>query len=47
MNTKALFDWNQYFEGLVQAFLGMPSNYAENAIHILLSWQKPDGFIPR
>ncbi len=42
-----LYDWDQYFETLVQLHLGWPPELALNGVRIFLSRQRPDGFIAR
>jgi putative isomerase len=42
-----LYDWDQYFEGVVQLYAGFPCTYIENGVRIILSIQEEDGFISR
>lgn len=42
-----LFDWDQYFEGLIQLYLDWPTVYATNAIRIFLDRQDAAGYIGR
>lgn len=42
-----LYDWDQYFEGLVQLGLGWPTLYITNAILMFLKRQDADGHIGR
>lgn len=42
-----LYDWDQYFEGIVQLYAGWPCDYLKNGIKIFLSRQEADGFIGR
>lgn len=42
-----LYDWDQYFEGIIQLYLGWGTEYLRNAVTIFLDHQKPDGFIER
>lgn len=42
-----LYDWDQYFEALVQLYAGWSCDYIRNGIHIFLSRQQADGLIPR
>ncbi len=42
-----LYDWDQYFEGLIQLYIGWSSIYVVNAIRLFLARQDPDGHIGR
>lgn len=42
-----LYDWDQYFETIVQLYLGWETNYARNGIEIFLDIQREDGHIQR
>ena len=42
-----LYDWDQYFETLVQLYLGWGPEPALNGVRIFLSRQRGDGFIAR
>ncbi len=44
---ETLYDWDQYFEGIVQMYLGWDTRYLINGVEIFLGLQKPDGFIRR
>jgi hypothetical protein len=44
---KTLYDWDQYFESIVQIYMGWPSEYIKNGVIIFLKNQKDDGFIAR
>ena len=44
---RVLYDWDQYFEAIVQLYLGWDKQYIVNGILIFLDMQQPDGFIPR
>lgn len=44
---KTLYDWDQYFEAIVQIFLGWDTKYIKNGVTIFLDNQMPDGFIWR
>ena len=44
---KQLYDWDQYFETMVQLYLGWDTGYAKNGIEIFLDYQDDDGFSPR
>jgi Neutral trehalase len=44
---RVLFDWDQYFEAIVQTYMGWPSTYMKNAVLIFLEHQREDGFIAR
>lgn len=42
-----LYDWDQYFEGIVQLYLGWDTTYLKNGVEIFLDYQTPDGHIRR
>lgn len=44
---KTLYDWDQYFEGIVQLHMGWGTRYICNAVRIFLAYQEEDGFIRR
>jgi len=44
---KTLYDWDQYFESIIQIYMGWPSDYIKNGVIIFLQNQKKNGFIPR
>lgn len=44
---KTLYDWDQYFESIVQIYMGRPSTHIINGVTIFLDHQKPDGMIVR
>lgn len=44
---KTLYDWDQYFEAIVQVYMGWPSDYIKNAVTIFLDHQQPSGLISR
>jgi putative isomerase len=44
---KTLYDWDQYFESIVQIYMGWPSDYIKNGVIIFLKNQKDNGFIAR
>ena len=44
---KTLYDWDQYFEAVVQLYLGWAPTYITNGIEIFLDHQREDGFIAR
>lgn len=44
---ESLYDWDQYFEGLVQLYMGWGTKYLLSAVDIFLDHQNADGFIPR
>lgn len=45
--NTTLYDWDQYFEGIVQFYAGWETRYMQNAIKIYLFYQKEDGFSQR
>lgn len=42
-----LYDWDQYFETIVQLYLGWKTTYGRNGIEIFLDLQKDNGHIQR
>jgi hypothetical protein len=44
---KTLYDWDQYFEAIVQIYMGWPSDYIKNGVVIFLQNQQENGFIAR
>lgn len=44
---RTLYDWDQYFESIVQIYMGWPSTYMKNGVTIFLDNEKPNGFIVR
>ena len=42
-----LYDWDQYFETIVQLYLGWETTYARNGVEIFLDLQKENGHIQR
>ena len=42
-----LYDWDQYFETIVQLYLGWDTTYARNGVEIFLDIQKENGHIQR
>ncbi len=44
---RTLYDWDQYFESLVQIYMGWPSEYIKNGVLIFLDHQRPSGLISR
>ncbi len=44
---RTLYDWDQYFEAIVQIYMGWPSGYIKNGVLLFLQNQKDDGFIAR
>ena len=44
---KTLYDWDQYFESIVQIYMGWPSDYIKNGVIIFLQNQKDNGLISR
>lgn len=44
---KTLYDWDQYFEALVQIYMGWPSTYIKNGVMIFLDHQQESGLISR
>lgn len=44
---KTLYDWDQYFESIVQIYMGWPSDYIKNGVTIFLDHQRESGLISR
>lgn len=44
---QTLYDWDQYFEGIILAYCGYPLEYVRNGIRIFMGLQREDGYIPR
>ena len=44
---RTLYDWDQYFESIVQLYMGWPADYIKNGVTIFLDNQREDGFIVR
>ncbi|MCI0512798.1 hypothetical protein L0128_06270 [candidate division KSB1 bacterium] len=44
---RTLYDWDQYFEAIIQIYMGWPVTYIKNAITIFLDHQQPSGHIAR
>lgn len=44
---KTLYDWDQYFESLVELYLGWDTTYVKNGVEIFLDYQKENGHIQR
>jgi hypothetical protein len=44
---KTLYDWDSYFEGIVQLEMGWTPEYMINEVKIFLDMQREDGFIRR
>ena len=44
---QTMYDWDQYFEAIIQLYLGWDGTYVKNAVTLFLDNQKEDGFIPR
>jgi putative isomerase len=44
---QTLYDWDQYFEALVQVYMGWPSDYIKNGVTIFLDRQQESGLISR
>lgn len=40
-----LYDWDQYFEGIVQLYMGYGTQYLQNCVTIFLDAQQENGFI--
>lgn len=45
--NTTLYDWDQYFEGIVQLYAGWDTKYMKNAVKIYLLHQQEDGFSKR
>ncbi len=44
---RTLYDWDQYFESIVQVYMGWPSDYIRNGVTIFLDHQRESGLISR
>jgi putative isomerase len=44
---KTLYDWDQYFESIVQIYMGWPADYIKNGVLIFLDHQQDSGLISR
>ncbi|MDF1513356.1 MAG: trehalase family glycosidase [Anaerolineae bacterium] len=44
---KTLYDWDQYFEAIVQIYMGWSSEYIRNGVTIFLDHQQENGLISR
>jgi hypothetical protein len=44
---KTLYDWDQYFDTIVEIYMGWPSKYIKNGVIIFLDNEQQSGFIPR
>lgn len=44
---KTLYDWDQYFESIVQIYMGWSPEYIKNCVTIFLDHQKANGLISR
>jgi putative isomerase len=44
---QTLYDWDQYFEAIVQVYMGWPSTYIQNGVTIFLDHQQDSGLISR
>jgi hypothetical protein len=44
---KTLYDWDQYFESIVQIYMGWPPDYIKNGVLIFLDHQRETGLISR
>lgn len=44
---KTLYDWDQYFEAIVQIYMGKPAEHIINGVTIFLDHEHPDGLIVR
>jgi putative isomerase len=44
---EVLYDWDQYFEALVQIYMGWPAEFIVNGVRLFLAAQRADGLIPR
>lgn len=45
--NTTLYDWDQYFEGIVQLYAGWDTEYMKNAVRIYLQYQEESGFSKR
>jgi putative isomerase len=44
---KTLYDWDQYFEAIVQIYMDWPATYIKNGVTIFLDHQQDSGMISR
>ncbi|WP_420644983.1 MGH1-like glycoside hydrolase domain-containing protein [Candidatus Leptofilum sp.] len=44
---ETLYDWDQYFEAIIQIYMGWPSDYIKNGVTIFLNHQRNSGLISR
>lgn len=44
---RRLYDWDQYFEAIVQIYMGWSDEYIKNGVTIFLDYQKESGLITR
>jgi putative isomerase len=44
---KTLYDWDQYFEAIVQIYMGWQTEYIKNGVTIFLDHQRESGLISR
>lgn len=44
---QTLYDWDQFFEAIVQIYMGWPADTIKNGVTIFLDHQKPSGLISR
>jgi hypothetical protein len=44
---KTLYDWDQYFESIVEIYMGWDSTYLQNGVTIFLDHQQESGLISR
>lgn len=44
---RFLFDWDQYFEAIIQLYMGWNTKYIKNGVVLFMDNQQKDGFIPR
>ena len=44
---KYQYDWDLYFEGLLQVYMGWDATYLKNGVKLFLAHQREDGFIAR
>ncbi|MBU9726989.1 MGH1-like glycoside hydrolase domain-containing protein [Diplocloster modestus] len=45
--NTTLYDWDQYFEGIVQLYMGQDTVRMRNAVLVYLAFQQEDGFTKR
>ena len=44
---KGIYDWDQYFQAIVQIYMGWPSKYIKDGVLIFLDHEKESGFTAR